>query len=60
MIDKKQTPAPAGIVYVMGFIGAAVFFFGKATSFWMGVLGFFKAVVWPSLLVYQAFNSLAG
>lgn len=60
MSDKKQTPAPAGVVYVMGFIGAAVFFIGKATSFWLGVLGFLKAVVWPALLVFQAFKSLAG
>ncbi len=50
--------APAGVVYVLGLIGAAVFFISQATSFWLGVLGFLKAIVWPSLLVYEAFKYL--
>ena len=40
-------------VYGFGFIGAAVYFIGHATSFWMGVLGILKAMVWPALLVYK-------
>ena len=50
--------APAGAVYGLGFIGAAVFFISQATSFWLGVLGFLKAIVWPALLVYEAFKYL--
>jgi len=50
--------APAGVVYVLGLIGAAVFFISQANSFWLGVLGFLKAIVWPSLLVYEAFKYL--
>lgn len=50
--------APAGVVYVLGLIGAAVFFISQATSFWLGVLGFLKAIVWPALLVYEAFKYL--
>jgi hypothetical protein len=46
-------------VYGLGLIGAAVYFIGKATTFWMGVLGFLKALVWPVFLVYQAFVALA-
>lgn len=50
--------APAGVVYVLGLIGAAVFFISQATSFWLGVLGFLKAIVWLALLVYEAFKYL--
>jgi len=39
-------------VYGLGFIGAAVYFIGQATTFWMGVLGFLKAIVWPAFLIY--------
>ena len=39
-------------VYGLGFIGAAVYFISTATGFWMGVLGFLKALVWPAFLVY--------
>jgi hypothetical protein len=47
-----------GAVYGLGFVGAAIFFIGKATTFWMGVLGLLRAVVWPAYLVYEAFNFL--
>ena len=47
-------------VYGFGFIGAAVYFISHATSFWMGVLGFLKAMVWPAFLIYEAFNNLAA
>lgn len=39
-------------VYGLGFIGAAIYFISQATSFWIGVLGFLKALVWPAYLVY--------
>lgn len=42
-----------GAVYGLGFIGAAVYYISHATGFWMGVLGFLKAIVWPAILVYQ-------
>ncbi len=42
-----------GAVYGLGFIGAAVYYISHATGFWMGVLGFLKALVWPALLVYH-------
>ena len=47
-----------GAVYGLGFIGATIFFIGKATTFWVGVLGFLKAMVWPAYLVYEALNFL--
>ncbi len=45
-------------VYGLGFIGACVYFIGTAATFWLGVLGFLKALVWPAFLVYAALKSL--
>lgn len=47
---------PANAVYGLGFIGAAIYFISQASGFWMGVLGFLKALVWPAFLVYEAFK----
>jgi hypothetical protein len=46
-------------IYGLGFIGAAIYFISQASSFWVGVLGFLKAIVWPAFLVYEAFKFLA-
>ena len=48
----------AGGAYFMGFIAAAVYFIQNAASFWPGVLGFLKALVWPAFLVYNLFEFL--
>ena len=48
----------SGAIYGLGFIGAAIYFIGTATTFWMGVLGFLKAIVWPAMLVYEALKFL--
>lgn len=47
-----------GAVYGLGFIGAAVYYISNATGFWMGVLGFLKALVWPAFLVYNLMKFL--
>ena len=60
MKKKVNGNAPAGAVYVMGFIGAAIYFISQATSFWMGALGFLKAIIWPVLLIYEAFKHLGA
>lgn len=59
MNKKVHRDAPAGAVYGLGFIGAAIYFISTATTFWMGVLGFLKALVWPAFIVYEACKSLA-
>jgi hypothetical protein len=41
-------------VYGLGMIGAWVFYIGHASTFWLGVLGFLKGIVWPAMLVYEA------
>lgn len=45
-------------VYGLGVIGAAIFYIGQATTFWMGVLGLLKAFVWPVFLVLNALKAL--
>ena len=60
MAKDVQKNASAGAVYGLGLIGAAIYFISIATSFWMGVLGFLKAIVWPAFLIYEAFKQLAG
>lgn len=42
----------SGAVYGLGFVGAAIYFISTATGFWMGVLGFLKAIVWPVFVTY--------
>ncbi len=51
---------PDSAVYGLGFIGAAIYFISNATGFWSGVLGFLKAIVWPAIMVYDAFAFLAN
>ena len=59
--DKCHSGKPAGgAVYGLGLIGAAVYFVSHAGSFWLGLLGILKAIVWPAVLVYQAFEFLAS
>lgn len=47
-------------VYGLGFIGAAIYYILHATSFWMGAVGFLKAIVWPAFLVYEALKQLGA
>lgn len=47
-------------VYFFGFIGAAIYYIPLATTFWAGVLGFLKAIVWPVFLVLEALRYLGA
>lgn len=63
--DKKfyHSKGSNGAVYCLGFIGALVFYIqqaDKADSFWMGVLGVLKALVWPAFVVYDLLKFLHG
>jgi hypothetical protein len=58
MARNMNEAGPSGAVYGLGFIGAAIYFISHATGFWVGVLGFLKAIVWPAFLVFGAFNQL--
>lgn len=45
-------------VYGLGMIGAWVYYLTHATTFWMGVLGIFKGIFWPAMLVYEVLKTL--
>lgn len=40
-------------IYFVGFIGAAVYYIQQSATFWQGVVGLLKALVWPAFLVYK-------
>ena len=56
--NKDMYKQCSNAVYGLGIIGAAVYYISMAEGFWMGVLGFLKALVWPAFLVYQMLESL--
>ncbi len=57
-MKNNKSSAPCGAGYGLGFVGAAIYFIGHAATFWLGVLGFLKALVWPVFLVYYALKYL--
>lgn len=49
-----------GGIYFFGFIGAVIYYIQTATSFWVGVLGILKAIVWPAFLVFELLKFLVA
>ena len=41
--------------WFLGFVGALIYFLQHASTFWLGIVGFLKAIVWPAYLVYHLF-----
>ena len=52
--------AGGGAFYFLGMIGAFVYFWQQADSFWLYVGSFFQALVWPGFMVYEIFAALGG
>jgi len=57
---KWHSHAKCGGIYGLGFLGAAIYYISQSTGFWMGVLGFLKALVWPAFLVYELLKSVGA
>ncbi len=55
VIYRSGASAP---LYGFGFLGALVYYIGHATTLWLGVLGFLKAIIWPALLGYELLKYL--
>ncbi len=49
----RRCKGGCGAIYGLGLIGAAIYYISQATTFWQGVLGFLKAIVWPVFLVLK-------
>jgi hypothetical protein len=41
-----------GALYGLGFLGALAYYLTTATSFFDGLFGILKAILWPAFLVY--------
>ncbi len=53
----KNTQSNA--IYGIGFVGAVIYYISTAASFWGGVLGVLKAILWPGFMVYELMKFLA-
>jgi len=47
-----------GGMYGLAFLGGLVYYIQHATTFLSGVLGIFKAIFWPAVLMYKLLELL--
>lgn len=57
-VVNKYSGGSSGAIYGLGFLGALVYFIQHSDTFLEGVIGFFKAIAWPALLVYKVLELL--
>jgi hypothetical protein len=50
--------AGGGAIYGLGILGAWVYFWQQADGFWEHVLAVLEGVIWPAMMVYDAFSAL--
>lgn len=60
--EKKSGSSEGGgsMLYFVGFIGALVYYWQAADGFWAVITGFFKALVWPGIVVYKLLELFYG
>ncbi|MFP3901783.1 MAG: hypothetical protein ACLFXM_13085 [Acidimicrobiia bacterium] len=63
--DRGQRARPAGpcsggAVFLLGLIGALVWYWREATGAGEHVVAVLKAFVWPAFLVYEALKALGA
>jgi hypothetical protein len=57
--NHAATAGSAGGGWFLGFIGALVYYLHfHSGTFWLVVVGIFKAIFWPAYLVYNLMVSL--
>jgi hypothetical protein len=59
-MSMSKSGGATGGAYFLGMIGAAIYYLGVATSFWMGVLAVLKAIVRPVFVVYELLKFLGA
>ncbi|MBI4080938.1 MAG: hypothetical protein HY430_04170 [Candidatus Levybacteria bacterium] len=50
--------AGSGAIYGIGMLGALVYYIQHATSFVDGLIGIFKAIFWPGVILYKVLEIL--
>jgi hypothetical protein len=56
--SRSGAAVGGGAIYAWGILGAWVYFWQQADGFWPHVLALLEGVVWPALMVYDAFSAL--
>jgi hypothetical protein len=60
MSSNNAGAAGGGAIYGLGILGAWVFFWQQADTFWEYLFAILQGVVWPAFMVYDVFSALAG
>jgi len=58
MFKNMKCGGMGGGAYGLAFVGALVYYLQHAQTFWLGILGVLKAVIWPAMLVYKLLEFL--
>lgn len=58
MSNGSGAAAGGGALYGLGIFGAWVYFWQQANGFWEYVLAILQGLVWPAIMVYDAFSLL--
>ncbi len=48
----------SGAIYGLAVIGAAIYYVRHAATFLAGLIGVFKAIFWPAVLIYKVLDLL--
>lgn len=48
----------SGGLYGLAFIGALIYYLQHAATIWAGIVGVFKALFWPGVLMYKVLELL--
>ena len=59
-ISDNSTKHGGNAVYGLGFVGSLIYYIQTSNTFWMGIAGFFKALVWTAIVVYKVLESFYG
>ncbi len=60
MSDSNAGAAGGGAIYGLGILGALVFYWQQAETFWEYVLAIIQGLFWPAFMVYHGFQALVG
>lgn len=62
IIKKKggemKNNAGSGAIYGIGMLGALVYFLQHSATFMDGLIGIFKAIFWPGVILYKVLELL--
>ena len=58
MSSNNSGAAGGGAIYALGILGAWVWFWQQADSFWEYALAIVQGLFWPAWMVYEVFQAL--